>query len=223
MNNTGDAEDSDGGLEPGAATVSTASIRELILGSWQLALVVVDIEQRHKYSNAHGKELLLRADVFRLRAGLLRCTDPANDTELSRHIALSAAKNGLGDDGLIGWSVGSVADPAGRILVRLATLVSPKRRSPLIELRVARAEGDFVPPRRLVANSLGLTKMQASVAVEIARGHTTAKIAEQLGIKPDTVKDHLKSVYQRLHIDGGRDLGVDAKTLLVRKVMALGY
>ena len=41
--------------------------------------------------------------------------------------------------------------------------------------------------------------------------------------KPDTVKDHLKSVYQRLQIDGSRERGVDPKSVLIRKIMALGY
>jgi DNA-binding CsgD family transcriptional regulator len=205
------------------ASVSTASIREMILGSWQLAIVVVDLEQRYKYANSNGKELLERAAVFRIRRGLVVCADASLDAELSARIAVTASKNGLGDDGIVGWSLGPLDDPAQRMMVRFNALVSPKRAKPLVELRIARAESDFVPPRRLIAHSLGLTKTQASVAAEIARGHTVAKIAEELGIRPETVKDHLKSIYQRLHIDGSRQRGVDAKSLLIRRILALGY
>ncbi|MFZ5896276.1 MAG: helix-turn-helix transcriptional regulator [Myxococcota bacterium] len=218
-----DPDDSESATSVPETSVSTASIRELILGSWRLAIVVVDLAQRHKYSNAHGKQLLSEGKVLKLKGDIVRCADASLDEELSQRIAVTAAKNTLGDDGLVGWSIGPAADPSERVMIRLSSLVSPKRQTPLIELRLARAEADFVPPQRLVAHSLGLTKMQATVAVEIARGLTTAKIAEQHGIKLDTVKDHLKSVYQRLHIDGARERGVDAKTLLIRKIMALGY
>jgi len=216
-------DDSEPSPAPAATTVSTASIRELILGSWQLAIVVVDVARRYKYANSHGKELLASGVVFKLRGGTATCVDAARETEFVERVALAAAKNGLGQDGLIGWSVGPTTEPGQRRTVRFGTLVSPKRATPLVELRIARVEGDFVPPRRLVAHSLGLTKSQASVAVEIARGHTTAKIAEQLGIKPETVKDHLKSIYQRLEIDGARQRGADPKALLIRRIMALGY
>ncbi len=219
-----DSDDAPPNPQPVDATVSTASIRELILGSWQLAIIVVDAARRYKYANSQGKALLERGNPLRLQRDTVTCcNDPECDAELAERVATTASKAGLGQDGLVGWALGSATDPAQRMHVRFGALVSPKRSAPLVELRIARAEADFVPPRRLVAHSLGLTKAQASVAVEIARGHTTSRIAEQLGIKPDTVKDHLKSIYQRLQIDGARERGVDPKAVLIRKIMALGY
>ncbi|HET9934673.1 MAG TPA: LuxR C-terminal-related transcriptional regulator [Polyangiaceae bacterium] len=219
--NTPDPDDPES--EPALTTTSSASIRELILGSWQLAIVVVDVSRRYRYANSHGKEILERGNVFKLRAGSLVCANPELDAELAERVTAAARKTGLGHEGIIGWSVGRGADPEDRVIVRFSALTSPKRSTPLIELHVARAEADFVPPQALVAHSLGLTRMQARVAVEIARGNATGKIAEQLGIRPDTVKDHLKCVYQRLHIDGARERGMDAKAILIRKIMALSY
>jgi len=218
-----DPDDSEPNEGAPATTVSTASIRELILGSWQLSIIVVDPELRFKYANSQGKALLNGGAMFRLRSGVLACADAAENDELAERVRITASKAGLGEDGLVGWAVGPVTEPSKRLMVRFGVLLSPRRSTPLVELRIAPADGDFVPPQRLVAHSLGLTKTQASIAVEIARGHTTVKIAEQLRIKPDTVKDHLKSIYQRLHIDGARERGIDAKALLIRKIMAIGY
>ena len=68
----------------------------MILGSWQLAIVVVDLAQRYKYANANGRDLLQAASVFRVRGGRLVCADQSLDPELFAHAAESARKNVTG-------------------------------------------------------------------------------------------------------------------------------
>jgi DNA-binding CsgD family transcriptional regulator len=216
-------EDRDAVNEGTETQVSTGSVREMILASWRLSLIVVTPALQLRYSNAQGAQLLERGDALRLSNQKLCCADASVTPLLEEKVRDTAAKLGVYPDGLLGLSVPSKADPLRRYLVRLSALSSPKSSKPLVELRVAESEADAVPPVRLVAHTLGLTQTQARVAVELVRGLALAKIGEQLGIQTDTVKDHVKAVYQRLHIDGTRRDGVDARTLLIRKVMALAY
>jgi DNA-binding CsgD family transcriptional regulator len=51
------------------------------------------------------------------------------------------------------------------------------------------------PRARLAQERFGLTPSEARVACALSDGKSTAEIAAELGVKPDTVRTHLKKIY----------------------------
>jgi DNA-binding NarL/FixJ family response regulator len=45
-----------------------------------------------------------------------------------------------------------------------------------------------------------LTKREIQILEFIKRGYTTKKVAEELHISYETVRTHLKNIYQKLHV-----------------------
>ena len=67
-------------------------------------------------------------------------------------------------------------------------------------------DGDIIMKRRLqFAKLFGLNRGQTEVLVLTAEGMTHSAIAERLGVEPETIKDRLGAVSDRL---GGRKLNV---------------
>jgi len=59
----------------------------------------------------------------------------------------------------------------------------------------------------LLQKTLDLTPAQARVARLSARGSKIAEVAESLGVRTETVKSHLRSVFAKSGIAGAKDLG----------------
>jgi DNA-binding CsgD family transcriptional regulator len=75
------------------------------------------------------------------------------------------------------------------------------------------AKGGDVAP--LIVEAYGLTQRELEVTRAIARGLGTAEIAESLFVSPHTVRDHVKSVFEKV--------GVSSRGELVAKVFADHY
>ena len=66
-----------------------------------------------------------------------------------------------------------------------------------------------------VVQQTGLTAREMTVVLAIADGHTTADVAETLGIRARTVESHLLHVYQKL--------GIHSRVQLVRVLARAGH
>jgi DNA-binding CsgD family transcriptional regulator len=75
------------------------------------------------------------------------------------------------------------------------------------------AKGGDVAP--LIVEAYGLTQRELEVTRAIARGMGTGEIAEHLFVSPHTVRDHVKSVFEKV--------GVSSRGELVAKVFADHY
>ncbi len=62
----------------------------------------------------------------------------------------------------------------------------------------------------LVADGLGLSPSEAAVAARVWEGDSIADAARELKISPNTVKTHLKAIFEKT--------GVDRQSALVRKI-----
>jgi len=67
----------------------------------------------------------------------------------------------------------------------------------------------------VIMRAYGLTSRERVVTGLVARGSSTAEIAAELRISPDTVQDHLKAVYGKV--------GVGSRTQLVATIMRQQY
>jgi DNA-binding NarL/FixJ family response regulator len=64
----------------------------------------------------------------------------------------------------------------------------------------AEASASHPPSRALSDSSLSLTPQQFEAMRLIAKGFTRAEVARHMGVSVDTVKTHIKRVYQRLGV-----------------------
>lgn len=74
--------------------------------------------------------------------------------------------------------------------------------------RPARGEGDrrdraptVAETCASLADSCGLTRRESEVLLELARGHSSAYVAETLCVAPSTVRSHTKSIYAKLGVE----------------------
>ena len=58
----------------------------------------------------------------------------------------------------------------------------------------------------LILSSLGLTGRESEIALLVLRGTSTKAIAAQLHLSAYTVKDHLKSIFDKTGVRSRRDL-----------------
>ena len=60
----------------------------------------------------------------------------------------------------------------------------------------------------LLMDAHGLTKRERDVCLEVVAGHSTREIADRLFIGPNTVQDHLKSIFAKTGVSSRRELVV---------------
>jgi DNA-binding CsgD family transcriptional regulator len=58
----------------------------------------------------------------------------------------------------------------------------------------------------LLLTALGLTPRERDVALLVLRGASTQSISAELYLSPHTVKDHLKSIFDKVGVRSRRDL-----------------
>jgi DNA-binding CsgD family transcriptional regulator len=88
----------------------------------------------------------------------------------------------------------AVKTPAGSWLVLHGALLG-SRASGGIAVFLQRAHPTLVAP--LLLKAYGLTAREQEVAQLMLRGATTAQAGQRLGISPNTVTDHLKSIFDK--------------------------
>ncbi len=82
-----------------------------------------------------------------------------------------------------------------------------------LALVIEPAKGSDVAP--LIVEAYGLSVRELDVARAIARGLRTAEAAEELHLSPHTVRDHIKSLFEKV--------GVSSRGELVHKLFAEHY
>jgi DNA-binding CsgD family transcriptional regulator/pimeloyl-ACP methyl ester carboxylesterase len=124
------------------------------------------------------------------------------------NLDVAAADAGVGRE--------TARDALRRINAKAGVRRTPELVARLIEVMCA-AQGQGEDDALLAERALGLTRAEARVAVQVGRGATTPEAARALGLKPETVKSHMKAVLQKTGAKGAKDLArlfVEARELV---------
>lgn len=156
---------------------------------------------------------------------------PSRSSELARRAAraldLTALEARLAEALLFAPNLDVAASDAGvgretaRDALRRINAKTGVRRTPelvgrLIEVMCA-AQGQGEDDAALAETAFSLTRGEARVAAQIARGLTAPESAIALGLSPETIKTHMKSVLQKTGAKGAKDFArllVEARELM---------
>jgi DNA-binding NarL/FixJ family response regulator len=146
------------------------------------AIVITDLERAERHANRAARALLDAAD------GAWPSLDAAIDGgEATRRLTVRPPAKDTARDA-------ATDSPATDITVTSAPL--PERPSLIVSILSAESRSAELAPavRRL------LTEREAAIAELVAAGRRDHEIAGSLHISPNTVKHHLKSIYQKLGV-----------------------
>lgn len=176
-------------LGEGLSVTAPATPRELLDQTIEEALAVLDADGHELWADEHWPRLI------RLAHGnaIAPASALAERETLPRFVAavLAAVQSAPN-------AIHQVVTSWGRFAFRLHTMrgANGDRAVALLLSRLA------AEPLRLAqgAAALGLSPQQREVAVLMARGHSNAEIAQQLGVSSNTAAYHAKQVFARLQV-----------------------
>lgn len=188
----------------------------LMLDRFDHGVVLLSGSGHLVHANAEAQRLLDARDGLSVVHGELRGAFPA-DTQRLRQMISESDRAARGAS-LQPRPALRLPRPSGRPdLVIRALPVAPVVASSFgvgelatIALFVHDPEKADAPVEELIAEGLGLTHAEAAVAARIWEGESVSEAAEFLRVSPNTVKTHLKAVFEKT--------GVDRQAGLVRKI-----
>lgn len=167
-------------------------------GPERLAVVVSAPSRSSELARRAARALDLTALEARLAEALL----------FAPNLEVAAADAGVGRE--------TARDALRRINAKAGVRRTPELIGRLIAVMCAvgdQAGGD----EALAESAFALTPGEARVAALVARGATAPEAAQALGLRPETVKTHMKSVLQKTGARGAKDLArllVEARELV---------
>ncbi|WP_293677161.1 alpha/beta fold hydrolase [uncultured Phenylobacterium sp.] len=182
-------------LEPEASAVLQAAPGRLV--------VVVSAPSRSsELARRAARALDLTALEARLAEALL----------FAPNLDVAAADAGVGRE--------TARDALRRINAKAGVRRTPELVARLIGIMCAAggdAAGEPGGDEAIAESAFGLTPAEARAATLVARGATSPEAAQVLGVRPETVKTHIKSVLQKTGAKGAKDLArllVEARELV---------
>ena len=156
------------------------------------------------HANSAAQAELERGDALRMAGLRVTGGSPSTDRDLSQALAAARERPDANPDNL-----NVRLDAKGRQLKLLPLprnsqrgLLAPGAAAAIVMTGRSRPDrpDDEALANRLVARH-GLTRSEAAVAVEIAKGDGRAAAAARLGIRENTVRTHLSAVFDKLAIN----------------------
>jgi DNA-binding CsgD family transcriptional regulator len=178
-----------------------------------VGVIMLDGDGTVLRTNASAEVILAQRAGLRATNGTLAC-DSAEETRRLRQAIRAASQRAV-----CGGAGVSTALPLGRrdgrprlsVLVRSAAACGLGGRSPAVLLLVRDAERGQHLSQPIIARLLNLTPMEAALACELANGAALNDAACTLGIRHNTARAHLRSIFGKT--------GVSRQTDLVRIIL----
>ncbi|MGE3841818.1 MAG: helix-turn-helix transcriptional regulator [Vicinamibacterales bacterium] len=178
------------------------------------AVVVTDARGAVRHMNDRARVILDRRDGLQLHQGALQAGRAA-DSRALRTLIGSAATAVTGEAGVrnYGGSL-SVARPSGRTPLRLIVFALRPSLDPTgmgaaersVALFIDDPEGASICDENRLQAIYGLTPGQARLAVALAKGQSLAEAVEVLGVSMNTVKTHLRAIFDKTETRRQADL-----------------
>lgn len=191
--------------------MATAASGELLLDSIGHPVLLLSGDCELMHTNRMGRELLAGKSGLQLQHGQLCGADVA----ASRKIRAAVAEAGRAARGasLVPPPVISIDRPSGAPLVLRALPLQTRQQTAVdiggtavVALMVHDPDRFGRPTAELLADGLGISKAEAAVATRIWLGDNVHEAAAALGLSINTVKTHLKTIYDRLDLHRQSDL-----------------
>jgi DNA-binding CsgD family transcriptional regulator len=186
--------------------LSLEHVRDHLLGGFDrvgVAVLLCDAAGRIRESNGLAEALLRADDGLRERAGQLRAESPGVQQLLRQALRFATSLHVESPPGIL-----RVPRPSSRRDYELRILPLPERYqrhrllAPLALVTVAEpdrvADIDF----GALARAYGFTRAEVRVLALVVEQHERKSIAQRLGIGEETVKTHLKALFQKTHTRG---------------------
>jgi DNA-binding CsgD family transcriptional regulator len=166
-------------------------------------------------TNLAADEILRERDGLRVAGGTVVCDNSCENRELQR-LVRQALNSPYGSPAAVTEAV-AVSRRDGRsrlgVLVRAVPLgaLSEGQHRPAVALFIRDSERGSQPSQATLMQLFELTPAEALLALELAGGATLDEAAETLGIRRNTARAHLRSIFAKV--------GVTRQTMLVRAIL----
>lgn len=187
-----------------------------------VATLVLDEVGRVLQLNPVAEEMLESADGLKLVGGRLEATYPSDNRELQRLVRNAFASEAR--DGGVLTEAMSVTRPSGQVSLGLVVETittlhwADGKGTPTAVVYIRDAVGKSIASEVVTKQLFNLTRAETALAMELANGLSLEEAAEQLNIRRNTARAHLRSIFSKT--------GVRRQTELVRiilnSVVALG-
>ncbi|MCL6263255.1 helix-turn-helix transcriptional regulator [Craterilacuibacter sp. RT1T] len=192
-----------------------------------VATMILDEKGQLLQSNQIASDLLAEGDGLKLYQGKLVASYSTESRELQNLINQSLArqqKPQTADSMPAMVEAMSLSRPSGRVNLGVVVKAVPSnewvggRQRPAVMVYVRDADKKTEVPLKVTQQLFGLTPAESLLAVHLANGLSLEEAAEELGIRHNTARAHLRSIFSKT--------GVRRQTELVRimlnSVSALG-
>lgn len=187
-----------------------------------VATLVLDETGRVLQLNPVAEKMLASADGLKLVGGRLEATYPSDNRELQRLVRNAFATEIK--EGATTAEAMSVTRPSGQVSLGLVVEAistlhwADGKGKPAAVVYIRDAVGKSIASEVVTKQLFNLTKAETALAMELANGLSLEEAAEQLNIRRNTARAHLRSIFSKT--------GVRRQTELVRiilnSVVALG-
>ncbi|AYG45397.1 helix-turn-helix transcriptional regulator [Pseudomonas sp. Leaf58] len=184
-----------------------------------VATLVLDESGSVLQVNPVAQDILASADGLKLVGGRLEATYPSDNRELQRLIRAA-----FSEDAPRGAEAMSVTRPSGLVNLGLVVESIPsldwadERGQPAALVYIRDAASKSLASEVVTKQLFNLTRAETALAMELANGLSLEEAAEELNIRRNTARAHLRSIFSKT--------GVRRQTELVRillnSVVALG-
>ena len=165
-------------------------------------------------TNACAESLLKSGKGIRLIRGRLQCDSQIEERRL--HAAIKRALDRRSEGEGVVNNVIAIKPEGGAWLSILVRPIAPGRlstgpRAPALALFIRSPEQDHEVPHKVIRELFGLTATEAILALEMANGYTMDEASEVMGIRRNTARTHLRSIFSKV--------GVRRQTSLMRVIL----
>nr|WP_237165260.1 LuxR C-terminal-related transcriptional regulator [Pandoraea vervacti] len=191
-------------------TMYATTIDRMLLGT-----VVFDETGAIMRVNRAAEEILRQNDGLSIVGGRLEASYAPENRQLQNLIRRALADNASSASG-IGQAI-SIARPSARAKLGIAVRANPLsewaegRHRPAVTVFIRDPEQKSMASRDVIQQLFELTPAEASLALLLADGMTLDEAADQLDIRKNTARAHLRSIFAKT--------GVTRQTSLVRLLL----